>query len=111
MLAAFRRTNGRITAKDFQDIFKRYSPRGTVPPFKDLKELQKDVQDALRIGVDANWYQRWSLQVPTIVGAVNVNEFSGAFGITSEQTTPEKNFQDALNTMTVSYTHLRAHET
>ena len=40
--------------KDFQDIFKRYSPRGAVPPFKDLKELQKDVQDALRIGVDAN---------------------------------------------------------
>ena len=99
VLAAFRRTNGRITAKDFQDIFKRYSPRGAVPPFKDLKELQKDVQDALRIGVDANWYQRWSLQVPNIVGAVNVNEFSGVFGITSEQTTPEKNFQDALNTM------------
>ena len=99
VLAAFRRTNGRITAKDFQDIFKRYSPRGTVPPFVDLKELQKDVQDALRIGVDANWYQRWSLQVPLVVGAVNMNEFSGAFGITSEQTTPEKNLQDALNTM------------
>jgi len=102
LLSVFRRTNGNVTAKDFQDIFKKYSPRGKVPPFKDLKELQADVQDALRLGVDANWYQRWSLQAPLLVGSVNMNEFSSVFGITSEQAKPEKNFQDTLNTMIIA---------
>ena len=41
-------------------------------------------------------------KVPLLIGDANMTEFSAIFGITSAQQTPEKNYQDTLNTMIIA---------
>ena len=90
-----------ITAEDLQNLYEEVKTTSTQtpPPFKDMRQLANEVKEAIRLGVDADWYQRWSLQLPTLIGDANITEFSGVFGITSEQGTPEQNFKDTLRTM------------
>ena len=92
------RTKGRPTAKDFQNIYKQFG-KGKTPVFRDLVDLQKDVQSALNLGIDKDWYQRWAMGISKDVGSVNMTEASAIFGITSAQTGPEKNYKDTLQTM------------
>lgn len=90
-----------ITAEDLQNLYNEVKTTSTQtpPPFKDMRQLANEVKEAIRLGVDADWYQRWSLQLPALIGDANITEFSGVFGVTSEQGTPEQNFKDTLRTM------------
>ena len=43
-------------------------------------QCKKDVKDAAEAGIDSMWYTRWGVNLPNIVGAATMNEFSGVFG-------------------------------
>jgi hypothetical protein len=90
-------------AKDFQQLYKKLSPTSKKNhPFVDYSTLKKEVKDAAQTGIDSRWYERWGLEMPNIIGMANMNEFSGVFGITSAQATPEQNLKDSLRTMIIA---------
>ena len=90
-------------AKDFQQLYKKLSPTSKKNhPFVDYSTLKAEVKDAAQTGMDARWYERWGLEMPNIIGMANMNEFSGVFGITSAQATPEQNLKDSLRTMIIA---------
>ena len=99
-------TNKNPTAKDFQRLHKILAPKSKKKNnFVDYSELKRDIKDAAEAGVDSMWYTRWGINLPNIVGAANMNEFSGVFGITSGQATPEQNLKDTLRTMIIARKH------
>jgi len=92
--------NDTITSKQFSDLFKKLSPRSTKKhSFPSYDSLMADIQDSINRGLDSQWYKRWAVKIPTIVGDANMNEFSKVFGVTSAQATPEKNLKAALGVM------------
>lgn len=94
------------TAKDFRRLHKILAPQSKRKNnFVDYSQLKRDVKDAAEAGVDSMWYTRWGVNLPNIVGAANMNEFSGVFGITSGQATPEQNLKDTLRTMIIARKH------
>jgi len=94
------------TAQDFRRLHKILAPQSKKKnDFVDYSQLKKDVKDAAEAGIDSMWYTRWGVNLPNIVGAANMNEFSGVFGITSGQSTPEKNLKDTLRTMIIARKH------
>ena len=64
-----------------------------------MRQLANEVKEAIRLGIDADWYQKDGLYNYPLIGDANITEFSGVFGVTSEQGTPEQNFKDTLRTM------------
>ena len=94
------------TAQDFRRLHKILAPQSKKKnDFVDYSQLKKDVKDAAEAGIDSMWYTRWGVNLPNIVGAANMNEFSGVFGITSGQATPEQNLKDTLRTMIIARKH------
>jgi len=94
------------TAQDFRRLHKILAPQSKRKNnFVDYSQLKRDVKDAAEAGVDSMWYTRWGVNLPNIVGAANMNEFSGVFGITSGQATPEQNLKDTLRTMIIARKH------
>ena len=94
------------TAQDFRRLHKILAPQSKRKNnFVDYSQLKRDVKDAAEAGIDSMWYTRWGINLPNIVGAANMNEFSGVFGITSGQATPEQNLKDTLRTMIIARKH------
>ena len=95
--------NGNPTAEDFQKLFKEIAPQSKRKhKWKDYKQLRKQVRDAYKKGYNDRWYEDWGINVPNIIGNANILEFSGVFGITSAQATPEVNLRDTLRTMIIA---------
>ncbi len=94
---------GDISSAEMRSIFKQFAPQSRkFLPIPSYKELKKKVAEAARMGYDHLWYTRWAQKVPLLIGDANMTEFSAVFGITSAQQTPEKNYQDTLNTMIIA---------
>jgi len=94
---------GDISSAEMRAIFKQFAPQSQkFLPIPSYKELKKKVAEAARMGYDHLWYTRWAQKVPLLIGDANMTEFSAVFGITSAQQTPEKNYQDTLNTMIIA---------
>ena len=99
----WRDNNKNPTAKDFKDLHKILAPQSKRKhDFKDYAELKKDVRRAVKMQYDDKWYARWGMSMPSIVGPANMHEFSGIFGITSAQATPEQNLKDSLRAMIIA---------
>ena len=71
--------------------------------FRNFAELKDTIQDTLDKGTfDSNWYLKIGQEAEAIVGKDNMVEFSVLWAITSASTTPELNFQNALQVMSVA---------
>ena len=71
--------------------------------FRNYAELKETVQSTLEEGdFDSNWYLKVGQEAEAIVGQDNMLEFSVLWAITSASTTPELNFQNALQVMSVA---------
>ena len=94
--------NKELTGKQIEDILKDFALKPT-PKRKWIgtKELEQSMRDALARGDDPFWYERWA-DIKDDIGSANINEFSGVFGVTSEQAQPEKNLKDTLRTMIIA---------
>ena len=102
----WRDNNMNPTAKDLRELFKILAPQSKRKhKFVDFAQLKREVRRAAKKGYEINWYAAWAANVPHIVGPSNMHEFSGVFGITSAQQTPEKNFKDTLRTMIIARKH------
>ena len=103
LVNTFKQTNGNPTAKDFKAVLKAFAPRSKKDhDLVDYADLKADFKEAMESGIDHLWYEKWGVNIPNLVGSVNMNEFSGVFGVTSGQATPEKNLQDTLRTMIIA---------
>ena len=103
LVNTFKQTNGNPTAKDFKAVLKVFAPRTKKDhDLVDYADLKADFKEAMESGIDHLWYEKWGLNIPNLVGSVNMNEFSSVFGVTSGQATPEKNLQDTLRTMIIA---------
>jgi hypothetical protein len=67
--------------------------RGTM---QDLADLRRTADLGMN---QATWYSKFAQGVANLVGDKNINEFRTLFGITSQQTTPEKNLSMTLGFM------------
>ena len=95
--------NDTITPKQFLNLFKKLSPRSSKKhTFPSYDSLMADIQESIDRGLNSQWYKEWAVKIPTIVGDVNMNEFSKVFGITSAQATPEKNLKATLGVMVLA---------
>jgi len=103
LVNTFKQTNGNPTAKDFKAVLKAFAPRTKKDhDLVDYADLKADFKEAMESGIDHLWYEKWGVNIPNLVGSVNMNEFSGVFGVTSGQATPEKNLKDTLRTMIIA---------
>jgi len=103
LYTTYQQTNGNPTAKDFKAVLKSFAPRSKKDHnLVDYASLKTDFKEAMESGIDYLWYEKWGTNIPNLVGSVNMNEFSGVFGVTSGQATPEKNLQDTLRTMIIA---------
>lgn len=99
----WRDNNKNPKAEDFKALHKILAPQSKRKhDFVDYSELKSDVKKAAEIGIDSKWYEKWGTNIPNIIGSANMREFSGIFGITSAQATPEKNLQDTFRTMIIA---------
>ena len=71
--------------------------------FKNFAELKETIQEILDEGnFDPNWYLKIGQEAEAIVGKDNMVEFSVLWAITSASTTPELNFQNTLEVMSLA---------
>ena len=99
----YKNTNGNPKAENFRAALGAFSPtKAKRHDFVDYSQLKADLRDAVKKNMDYLWYERWGNGIPTIVGDVNMNEFSSIFGVTSAQAKPEPNLKDTLRTMIVA---------
>jgi hypothetical protein len=103
LLNLYAKNDGNITAKQFKALFKKLAPRSSKKhSFPSYESLMADVQDSVDKGMDYQWYKKWAIKMPNIVGDVNMNEFSKVFGITSAQAKPEQNLKSTLGIMALA---------
>jgi len=103
LLNLYTKNDGNITAKQFKSLFKKIAPRSSKKhSFPSYESLMADVQDSIDKGMDYQWYKKWAIKMPNIVGDVNMNEFSKVFGITSAQAKPEQNLKATLGIMALA---------
>ena len=98
-----------LTFDDFNEIAKRISDitgedfKFDKDNFRTVGELKKMIQDAINSGeVDLDWYLKIGQQASEIVGEQNMLEFSVLWAITSAGTSPEINFRNAIQIMSLA---------